>query len=67
MKTLKINTAVFKNCQLTYSQIAKKTGLSVNTVKSIAQGKQRRIDFGVLEKIAHVLNVLPSSLIVEEK
>jgi DNA-binding Xre family transcriptional regulator len=66
MKTLKLNTAILANSGLTFSQIAKQANLSINTVKSIAQGRQRRIDFQVIEQIASVLEVNPMDLLVEE-
>jgi DNA-binding Xre family transcriptional regulator len=66
MKTLKLNTAILANSGLTFSQIAKQAKLSINTVKSIAQGRQRRIDFQVIEQIASVLEVNPMDLLVEE-
>jgi len=66
MKTLKLNTAILANSGLTFSQIAKQANLSINTVKSIAQGRQRRIDFQVIEQIAFVLEVNPMDLLVEE-
>lgn len=65
MKKIQINTEMFSLLQLT--KIARETGLSINTVKSIAQGKQRRVDFAVLEKIAQMLNVSPLSLLEESE
>lgn len=47
------------------SELARKTGLSINTVKSIAQGKQRRVDFEVLEKLAQTLELNPMDLLKE--
>lgn len=67
MKRIKINEQVLLDCGLSFSQIAKLTGLSINTVKSIAQGNQRRVDFSVLEKLADVLNMKPLDLLAEEK
>lgn len=66
MKQIKINAQAISNCSLSFSQIAKITGLSINTVKSIAQGGQRRVDFAVLEKLANVLNMNPLELLQEE-
>jgi transcriptional regulator with XRE-family HTH domain len=66
MKTLKLNTTILTNSGLTFSQIAKRAKLSINTVKSIAQGRQRRIDFQVIEQIASVLKVNPMELLIEE-
>ena len=63
MKKIQIKTELLSLLQLT--KIARETGLSINTVKSIAQGKQRRVDFDVLEKIAQILNVNPLSLLEE--
>lgn len=66
MKILKLNTTILASSGLTFSQIAKQAKLSINTVKSIAHGRQRRIDFQIIEKIASVLKVNPMDLLVEE-
>lgn len=66
MKRIKINAQALLDCGLSFSRIAKLTGLSINTVKSIAQGEQRRVDFTVLEKLAEALNMKPLDLLVEE-
>jgi len=66
MKQLKIRTEILLSHQSKFMQMSKETGLSINTIKSIAQGKQRRIDFYVLEKIANYLNVQPLELLEEE-
>lgn len=63
MKKIQIKTELFSLQEL--ARIARETGLSINTVKSIAQGKQRRVDFVVLEKIAQILNINPLSLLEE--
>jgi|1048.fasta_scaffold02033_8 DNA-binding Xre family transcriptional regulator len=65
MKKIQINTDVFNSHSIPIAELAKQSGLSINTVKSIAQGKQRRIDFPVLEKIAKIMNVNPLALLKE--
>jgi len=65
MKQIQINTEVFNSHPISNSELAKQAGLSINTVKSIAQGKQRRVDFPVLEKIAKIMDVNPLELLKE--
>ncbi len=65
MKSLKINTEVFNSHRLPITELARLTGLSVNTVKSISQGKQRRIDFAVIEKLAESMHISPLDLLKE--
>jgi DNA-binding Xre family transcriptional regulator len=65
MKQLRINTDVFQSHPKPMSELARKTGLSINTVKSIAQGKQRRVEFEVLEKLAQTLELNPMDLLKE--
>ena len=65
MKQIRINTDVFDLHPGPMSDLARKTGLSINTVKSIAQGKQRRVDFDVLEKLAQTLDLNPMDLLKE--
>ena len=65
MKQIRINTDVLASVSISYYQLAKQTGLSVNTIKSIAQGHQRRIDFDVIEKIASCLQINPMELFYE--
>lgn len=66
MKQIRIKSEVLASHKASFYKLAKHTGLSLNTIKSIAQGKQRRIDFEVLEKIADYLNISPLELLGEE-
>jgi DNA-binding Xre family transcriptional regulator len=65
MKQIQINTDVFASHPRSASELARLAGLSVNTVKSIAQGKQRRIDFQVIEKLAELMDMNPLDLLKE--
>jgi len=67
MKQIRIKSEVLASHKESFYQLAKHTGLSLNTIKSIAQGKQRRIDFDVLEKIANYLAISPLELLGEER
>lgn len=60
---LRIRTEILLPHQPYFYRMAHATGLSINTIKSIAQGKQRRIDFHVLEKIAQYLAMSPLELL----
>lgn len=65
MKQIQINTDVFTSHPRSAAELARLAGLSVNTVKSIAQGKQRRIDFQVIEKLAELMDMNPLDLLKE--
>lgn len=67
MKQIRIRTEVLTSHKPSFYQLAKHTGLSLNTIKSIAQGRQRRIDFEVLEKIADYLKISPLDLLKEDE
>lgn len=59
---LRVGEVMDKKGKTVY-RVAKDSGISINTVRALKQGENRRIDFEIIEKIAQVLDVEPIELL----